>query len=103
LENSDIVPDFLQAADTCTDGKQAAQWWSEFLEALSAWWQGTRAAGRIADDIAARLGDPDDIKRWLVRLYVHRLRLLARYGATVGKLVAPGSGKGWGTKQLETG
>ena len=41
LENSDSVPDVLQAADTCTDQKQAAQWWSEFLEALSAWWQGT--------------------------------------------------------------
>ena len=103
LADADVVPDFLQAADTCTSPKQAARWWREFVEALSAWWQGQPATGRVANDIAARLGEVDDVKRWLVRLYAHRLRLLARYGATVGQLVDPNSGRDWGTKVLEIG
>ncbi len=103
LDDADVVPDFLQAADTCTHPKQAAQWWQHFLDALSAWWHAESATSRGAEGIAARLGERDDVKCWLVRLYAHRLRLLARYGATVGKLVDPNSGNDWGTKGLETG
>ncbi|MCG2660574.1 MAG: hypothetical protein L6437_10060 [Kiritimatiellae bacterium] len=102
LQNGDVVPDFLQAADTCPAPKQAAQWWQEFLKALSAWWQDKPASGSVAKDIATRLGDPDDLKRWLVRLYAHRLAMLARHGATIGQLVNPDSGRNWGTKDLET-
>jgi hypothetical protein len=103
LENADAVPDFLLAADTCTDPHQAAHWWQDFLAALSAWWQDKPTAGSIGKYVTARLGEPEDVKRWLVRLYVHRLRLLAQHGATVGKLVGPSSGMDWGTKKLETG
>jgi len=103
LDNAEVVLDFLQAADTCTDLKQAAQWWQDFLDVLSAWWQGQSVTSGVAGSITARLGERDDAKCWLVRLYAHRLRLLARYGATVGKLVDPKSGKDWGTKELETG
>jgi hypothetical protein len=92
----------LQAADTCTDSSRAAQWWQVFLDALSAWWQGEPATGAVAEGIAGRLGERDDVKCWLVRLYTHRLRLLARYGAKVGKLVDLKSGRTWGTKELET-
>jgi hypothetical protein len=103
LADSDVVPDFLQVADTCTNPKLAARWWGEFLGALAAWWQDEPASGWIAQDVAVRLGERDDVKRWLIRLYVHRLRLLARHGATVGKLTDPESGRDWGTRALETG
>jgi len=61
------------------------------------------ASGSVAKDIVARLGDPDNVKRWLVRLYAHRLTLLARHGATIGQLVNPNSGRNWGTKEFEIG
>ena len=101
MEDGDVVPDFLQAEDTCTNPKQAARWWTEFLDALSAWGRGDPATGSVADGVAARLREPDEIKRRLVRLYMHRLKLLARHGATVGKLVNPADGRTWGTKALE--
>jgi hypothetical protein len=42
--------------------------------------------GAVADDVERRLGRRSDVKRWLVRLYVHRLRMLAEF-APLGKLV----------------
>lgn len=103
MEAGDDVPDFLHAKDTCPDGEQAAKWWADFLTALDAWWQGQALAGSVAEDVARRLGECTEAKRWLVRLYAHRLRVLARHYAKLGRLVNPEPGKSWGTKRLETG
>ena len=103
MESGDEVPDFLQAEDTCPDREQAAAWWEEFLHALDAWWQDRDVTGVVTEDLSRRLGEHTNVKRWLVRLYAHRLRLLARHGAKIGRLVKPNPGKKWGTKGLETG
>ncbi len=102
MDSGDDVPNFLHAEDTCPSSEEAAKWWREFLEALEAWWWNQSTDGSVAEDVFFRLRKRTEVKRWLVRLYVHRLRLLARHGAKVGRLVDPRSGKGWGKKALET-
>ncbi len=99
LENVEPVPEFLRSKQTVVDGDKAAAWWAEFLVTLDTWWRDEEATGAFGEDIYIRLGEPDDIKRWLVRLYAHRLRKLAKYGANVAKLVSGESG--WGSKELQ--
>lgn len=102
MDDPDIVPDFLQIEKTVVDSEAAQIWWADFLSALDSWWQGQTPASDTATDAFRRLGVPDETKRWLVRLYAHRLRRLAEYGAGVGKLISAGQ-KGWGSGALELG
>ena len=57
------------------DSPMAAKW-QEFAGTLRNWWQGSPAEGAVADDVNLRLGEPTPVKRWLVRLYLHKLRRL---------------------------
>jgi len=102
LEDGDDVPDFLQAADTCPDRDQAIKWWGSFLSALTGWWRGRPEEGAVADDVSERLGDVTEVKRWLVRLLVRRLAMLAR-DSKIGRLVSPGRGRAWGTRPVHSG
>ncbi len=86
LRTNERVPDFLAASETWPAKREAARWWKDLLVALDGWWYGKAAMGPVADDIETRLGRRTDVKRWLVRLYAHRLRLLAEF-APLGKLV----------------
>ena len=82
------VPKFLRSDDTCPSRRDAAVWWPSFLAALDAWWRDCPAADSVADDVNRRLGSPTPIKRWLVRLYLRKLRMLASYeGEGLSKLV----------------
>jgi hypothetical protein len=88
-EPGEAVPGFLQCEDTYPDHEAAAEWWSRFLAALSAWWQEQDAEGDIADDAYRRLGDRTPVKRWLVRLLARKLRRLEENGEQLTHLVRP--------------
>ena len=51
-------------------------WWTQFKRGLVDWLAGERSGGHVAADVARRLGNPTPVKRWLVRLYMHKLRRL---------------------------
>jgi len=70
------VPGFLHCEDTYPDRTEASAWWQEFTGALGDWWQSNWRLGSVADELARRLGEPTPVKRWLVRLYLHKLRRL---------------------------
>jgi len=77
LENPEPVPDFLQCRDTCPDQEAAGRWWKAFLEGLNDWWRDKSMSSDLSKDLARRLGEPTAVKRWLVRLLVRRLEVLA--------------------------
>ena len=83
------VPGFLDCEDTYPDQTATAAWWGEFSRALETWWRTGRAEGAMAGEIGDLLGSATPVKRWLVRLFLHRTWLLAKYGATFGRLIAP--------------
>jgi hypothetical protein len=82
------VPPFLRAEDTYPDQNSTSAWWSAFCDALDAWLGGEQPHGEIAIDVYRRLGPPNDVKRWLVRLYRHRTRVLQRNGEQFARLVS---------------
>jgi hypothetical protein len=86
LSQDDVVPGFLMCHDTLPDLRQAGTWWRQALVALDAWWKGQSVGGPVAEDINARLGEASPLKRWLVRLYARRLRMIAESG-NLGKLI----------------
>ena len=77
LDHPEEVPSFLDPADTHIDREPASQWWGQFLAALRDWWQGRPLSTEVARQMAARLGPSTPVKRWLVRLLVRRLEVLA--------------------------
>lgn len=89
LANPEEVPSFLETRATAPNQDQAAIWWRAFLDALRNWWQAKPMQGALAEDIAQRLGEPTAIKRWLVRLLVHRLTLLAEHSSIKGLIEPP--------------
>ncbi len=94
------APGFLQCEDTYIDQDQAGMWWEKFTAALDAWWRGRQSQDALYADLARRLGTPDRVKRWLVRLFARRIRMLADTGAALGRLVQPGPRTRRGTKPL---
>ncbi len=93
------VPGFLQCDDTYPDQQAVAKWWPDLCAALEAWWQGRPLSNPVAADVQRRLGDPADDKRWLVRLYRHKLRKLEENGEQFTRLVRAdrGSRRGSGS------
>ena len=86
----EVVPSFLQCEDTYPNREDSVPWWQEFTDALRNWWQGSPAEGGIADGMDRRLGEPTPVKRWLVRLYLHKLhRLEMNTDDGLAKLVLP--------------
>ncbi len=84
----DSVPKYLQSEATCPNRQEAADWWPPFLAALDAWWREHPVSGPVTDDVNRRLGESTPVKRWLVRLFLRKLRMLASYkGEGVSKLV----------------
>ena len=80
------VPSFLMCQDTMPDLSNAAAWWRDFLISLDSWWQEKPGEGPMAEEVSSRLGEPNSLKRWLVRLYARRLRMIEETG-NIGKLV----------------
>jgi len=74
----EVIPKFLQSDSTCPSREEAAVWWPQLLAALAQWWQGHPGRTPVAEDVNQRLGEATPVKRWLVRLYLRRLRMLAR-------------------------
>jgi hypothetical protein len=81
------VPGFLQCEDTYPDQHLTADWWPQFCASLDAWWQGQTLSTPTEPDVRRRLGEPTDVKRWLVRLYRHKLRKLEENGEQFTRLV----------------
>ncbi len=106
LEPSEPVPGFLQCEDTYPNQAEAAAWYEDFGAALEAWWKGESTSGRIADDVVERLGEPTPVKRWLVRLFRHKLRKYETEdgirGGQFGRLVSPNRDRKRGTRPLAT-
>jgi hypothetical protein len=73
--NGEHVPGFLRCEDTYPDLAEAAMWWLSYLSALDGWWRGEPERGEVAGQVGRRLGEPTPVKRWLVRLLRHSLRL----------------------------
>jgi len=97
LDEPEEVPSFLQCRDDCPNQDAAAEWWNSFLDALRGWWRGSPGRGDVAKDVNRRLGEPSAVKRWLVRLLIRRLEVLAA-GHLRGMVNAPSSsGRGAGT------
>jgi hypothetical protein len=89
-QSGDLVPKYLDSDATCPNREEAAAWWPQFLAALDGWWQARPVTGPVADDVHRRLGASTPTKRWLVRLYLHKLRMLASYeGEGLTKLIKP--------------
>jgi hypothetical protein len=88
------VPGFLQCEDTYPSQDEAAGWWQEFTLALEAYCRREPTVGPVGRDVHRRLREPTDVKRWLVRLYRHKLRKLEESGEHFTRLVrADGSGR----------
>jgi len=82
------VPKFLFSDDTCPSREEAAAWWPQFISALDDWWQERAGSTQVADDVNRRLGESTPVKRWLVRLYLRKLRMLAGYeGEELSKMI----------------
>ena len=94
------VPSFLQCEDTYPDPRETAKWWEAFCAALTGWWRGEREEGEVAEDVHRRLGEATDVKRWLVRLFVRRIQLLASMGGELKKLASPRPGAKRGTRPI---
>jgi hypothetical protein len=83
------VPGFLRAQDTYPDTRETGRWWSEFCVALDARWRGAPGSGAVADDVNARLGQDTPAKRWLVRLFLRRIKRLEENDEQFTRLVNP--------------
>jgi hypothetical protein len=100
---SDQDPGFLQADDTQPNQDEAAAWWQAFCGALDAWWRGRPATGRVADDVTRGLGEPTPVNKWLVRLFLKKIRGYVLNSEGLARLVdpRPGSRRGTGPLHLE--
>jgi hypothetical protein len=101
LQPGDRVPGFLRCEDTYPDQDQAAQWWADFRAALERWWRAQPADSEVALDIQARLGAPTPVKRWLVRLFLHKLVCLEENGAQLASLVRADHDHRRGTQPID--
>lgn len=94
-----VVPGFLGVEDTYPDLDEAARWWGEFRAALGGYVAGRSKSGAVAEEVERRLDNPTPVKRWLVRLYKHKLRLLEDHAQLEG-LVRPSPNAKRGTQPL---
>lgn len=92
LRPTDRVPGFLHCEDTYPSQDDAAPWWTAFCAALDGWWRDQPTSDEVARDTEWRLGEPTPIKRWLVRLYLRKLRRLEENGVQLTQLVNARSG-----------
>jgi hypothetical protein len=96
----DRVPGFLQIDDTHPNQDQAPAWWQAFCHALDGWWRGKPGTGAVADEVNRFLGEDAPAKRWLVRLFLKKLRHLERNGEGLTKLVKPPPGSKRGSRPV---
>ncbi|MBD3181799.1 hypothetical protein GF312_05880 [Candidatus Poribacteria bacterium] len=96
LKPDEKVPGFLRCEDTYPDQDKAALWYREFYSALNSWWEGKNTT----KDISQRLGEPTPTKKWLVRLFRHKLRLLELNGEEFASLINPENTHRKGSKPL---
>ena len=89
LEKGEEVPGFLQCTDTYPNQDEAAEWYRSFCEALQGWWQEHPGKNGVADDVNQRLGKTTPVKRWLVRLFLRKLKRLEENGEQFTSLVNP--------------
>ena len=97
------VPGFLRCEDTYPNQHEAAAWYREFCAALDGWWHGKPQSGAVADDVNTRLGEDTPVKRWLVRLFLRRIRRIEENGEQFTNLVNPQHSHRRGTALLTHG
>jgi len=95
------VPGFLQCRDTYPNQDDAAEWWTAFCAALDSWWRGHSASGNVAEQVNRRLGEVTPAKRWLVRLFLRKLKRLEENGEQLAHLVSAQHRHKRGTKPLQ--
>jgi hypothetical protein len=100
LADPEEVPGFLQCEDTYPNHDQAGAWWREFIAALDGWWQEKPERSMVADDVNERLGESTPLKRWLVRLFLRKLRMLESNKEQFTSLVDPKHGHRRGTRAV---
>jgi hypothetical protein len=88
MADPELVPNFLGQLAPVPDRAAATEWWQALTDALSGWWRGEPRRGEVAEQVKEELGESTPVKRWLVRLYVHRLRMLVKHSGILDKLVA---------------
>lgn len=88
LADPEPVPNYLGVLAATPDRATAAAWWQALLAALDGWWREEPVCGGVADEVNTLLGESTPVKRWLVRLYVHRLRMLEIHSGILHKLVS---------------
>ncbi len=103
LQKGAEVPPFLQCEDTYPNEDEAAQWYTSFRSALTAWWQQRPETGSVANDVNDRLGQSTPAKRWLVRLLLRKLNSLAANDEGLRRLVKPSHGHKRGARPLLPG
>jgi hypothetical protein len=107
LHPTDRVPGFLRCEDTYPNQDEATTWWTAFCAALEGWWCSQYTNSKVAQDIGQRLGESTPVKRWLVHLYLRKLKRLEENGVQLTHLVSAGAGlaghaRRRGTKPLQT-
>ena len=101
-EDGGEVPGFLQCEDTYPNHEEAAEWWRSFCTALEGWWRERPERGAVADEVNQRLGESTPVKRWLVRLFLRKLKRLEENDEQLTNLVRPQHGHKRGTKALSS-
>ncbi|MHC4561670.1 MAG: hypothetical protein ACYS8X_02745 [Planctomycetota bacterium] len=101
-EPGEDVPGFLRCEDTYPNQDEAAAWYTQFCEALDAWWQGDRPTGEVGESVCRRLGDSSPVKQWLVRLFLKKLKMYESTSGILKSLVAPSPERKRGTRPMET-
>jgi hypothetical protein len=91
-QKGERVPGFLRCEDTWPNLAEALAWWHAYLATLDGWWREEPEQGAVAVQVYRRLGEPTPVKRWLVRLLRHSLRL----AETVWWARWPGEGRAIG-------
>jgi hypothetical protein len=98
--DTENIPDFLQCEDTYPNQDAAADWYASFRKALGGWWRGQPETGPLADDVNRRLGELTQVKCWLVRLLLRKLKRLEENREQFTNLVAPKHSHRRGTRPI---
>jgi hypothetical protein len=99
-EDAEDIPGFLQCEDTYPNQDATAAWYASFCRELNGWWPIQPETGALADDVNRRLREFTQVKRWLVRLFLRKLKRLEENGEQFTNLVPPKHSHRRGTRPI---
>jgi len=95
------IPGFLRCEDTYPNQDEAATWYRQFCNALDAWWKNQKPTGPAGEQVSRSLGESSPVKRWLVRLFLKKLKMYESTSGIFKSLINPGPHRKRGTKRIE--